>query len=1200
MPVYFRFGIVLTESHVMICLDYSTLNAEQYRHLYLEELCLRKFSGQKEEKVKERNNQNVEKIPNESTSTSWDTWQKFREHANSFKSSQTHYILLADSMEQNDVQNFKSLSVIPWKMVLDFNPSSEDEGLYKAFNSQGTLQRTLSPITPGQIKKIGFSNLPKQIDSKRTQWLFVNGRKEDTDDCKPKSFPEWEQKSVKHIATFFSCCSQGEKFDNQKSITCLLLPTSKNSAPYVEVTLKRFAENFSDFNLNFACIDDSYKRMSGFPHIQVFPMSSQQLKDGIECLFKVSNNPEKYKMPTFHGEVFVPFSTREYVYMSENVELLYAGCETETINLDGDEKEREKDEEEHRRSFLSGNLISSASLYFNHDAKREIEKDIEIHIQRLLDQSLKHSVTVRIAHSPGTGGSTIGRRVLWNLHNSFPCAIIKLPNQSEFDEDSNFINELCERISVLEDKCGIPGVILLDGHRHWRIQGLSNRIVRTLNSHGKRAVILECQHGSKPANLPVVHPSAHIHKVFYVDVRLEESPSDLQEFMVKYNASNHSARRVFHFPLLSMMEEFRDRLVLIVSQTLDALDDVEKDIAAFVAFLQLYAGQSTPALLLYEAFKLRLEVSGGSQVTYDSIKNCFSGNLLNLMVYENKRKREGECFNQYTLQHRMVARLVFDKYLKDTKRKLYTFVSEFLDCGVSSVEKFMSLYRDLFLFNKEGNRNLRFSLVIETLKTINQNEAAAVFCKAAKRIPDPPIYGHAARFHAKMYPPNFEKAKDLIADGLRLSQSKGKAKSIQDSKGIVLSIELKHLIQKKKVKSIQKLEQLAERAITAFHVARDFPPSFYSPLIGEVEVWLSCIEWIVGNHCSGDKEEAVKFLTTQAPSFFRTCIGDCFNLLDIVDDIVMSSTSMSDPDESRDHALRVRINFESAIKPKPNSTRSPRREIDDLCLHLASIKTLSPYSQKEIKRFRARSLLSLFRREPQSFKSDDLKHLVKLLEEMVLIEKDYSFARHFLQLCPQITGPGNYSLEQGWKVCCEWSQVSDCYDPMRYYYSMVIAFMQILNGHGPSGYFAKYKSLVQKLKDASRGHCRRNVSFHYIGKGIDGMSKLISYQSLLSGETSYRADDSKIVKSFWTIESRRKLKECTGRLRVKVQGSREITTIELLVGDIELYVGKSADVGKPGKDFDKDAKVYFVVSFNLTGPVANGISFHPVEARTDA
>jgi hypothetical protein len=171
----------------------------------------------------------------------------------------------------------------------------------------------------------------------------------------------------------------------------------------------------------------------------------------------------------------------------------------------------------------------------------------------------------------------------------------------------------------------------------------------------------------------------------------------------------------------------------------------------------------------------------------------------------------------------------------------------------------------------------------------------------------------------------------------------------------------------------------------------------------------------------------------------------------------------------------------------------------------------------------------------------------------------------------------------------------DIFDPMRYYYRMIIAFIQVLNGQGPSGYFAEFKSMIQKLQEESRNNCKRNHSFLYLQKDGNGMSQLVSHQDLLNGNSAYKADDSEAVHNFWKVESRHKLRECTGRLCVKFRGNKKVTTIELLEGGIELYVGKSAGTGTPGRDFDKDAKVFFVVSFTLNGPNANGITFSPTK-----
>ena len=1157
--------------------------------MFLEEVALRKSCEQSRDEVKAVNSTSEDMGTQEIyLDRQWDAWLKLCDEMNAFNVSQTQFVLLADVMTQVDLENFKVLAAIPWKMVIDFNPSSEDDGLYKVFNSQTFLPHILSAFTPDGISKVGYAGLPKEIDPRRTQWLFANGRKEDAKDSQPRSFPEWEQKSVKNITIFFACCDSVAAFDSQKPIRCLLLPVSKAALPFVEVTMKRFNENFSAYDLSLACIDDSFKTFNSLNGVETFHLSSAEIKNGVASLFKVTGDIQKYELPCFQSGIPVPFSQKDYVYISEYLELFYIGCQHKFIDPSNSEEEQEAIEEDHRRNFLSGNLISFLSLYFNHDAKRQIEKDIEIHIQRMLDQRmLKHSGIVQIAHPPGTGGSTIARRVLWNLHRSFPCASIRLSSQTKFDEDSNFINELSSRISILEDQCGFPPVILIDGRRQWRIRALSNRIVRTLNSRGKRAVILECCRGSKR-----METNAEVHKTFDVDAGLEDNPADLREFKEKFQEVKRSACRVFHFPLLSMMVEFRSKLDQIVTETLNELEDLEKDIAAFVAFLQIYAEQPTPAILLYEAFKSRIRINKGDYVTYESIKKCFSGSLLNLMVYHEKKKAEDDCLNEYTLQHHVVATLLFDKYLENKKTTLYDYAYEFLQFSVPNIRKFVDLYCDLFLFNKGGNRKRRFSVLIENVRDCSPKHAATVLRKAAEKIPDPRAYGHAARFYAKMTPPKFKEAFELIEAGIKLSESHGRVKSIHDSKGVVLSLELKHKIRCNKVKDITSLEEFAVEALNAFHVARDFPLTFHSPLIGEVEVWISCIEWITQN-CVSDANEAAKYIVTKAPEFFRNCISHSFYLLELVDKIVLSVVQINaDPDEIRQRAQGLRITLMTAVRPHILDGNR-RRNISDWLLNIDPSLSMPSFSRKEFKRIRTRMLLSVYRREQQSFKPEDMKELMKLLEDMVLVGKDFSFASHFLQLCLLGNGPTALGLERGWTVCRDWLEQRDSPDPMRYYYSMVIAFVQILSGLGPDGYFAEYKNLVHKLKEASRGHCRRNQSLHFLKKNGQGISQLISLPSFLGDEPSYKAEDSNVVKNFWTTESRRKLKECTGRLRVKVEGTKKVTKIELLEGDIELYVGKYAEIGTPGKDFDKDAKVYFVVSFNLIGPVANGITFKP-------
>ena len=158
---------------------------------------------------------------------------------------------------------------------------------------------------------------------------------------------------------------------------------------------------------------------------------------------------------------------------------------------------------------------------------------------------------------------------------------------------------------------------------------------------------------------------------------------------------------------------------------------------------------------------------------------------------------------------------------------------------------------------------------------------------------------------------------------------------------------------------------------------------------------------------------------------------------------------------------------------------------------------------------------------------------------------------------------------------------------------MVVYFLNILDGHSLE-FAAKYVKALRMCREKSQNHFRSTQSTLFVGKEGQGMSRLINRNTLFQGETDYATDKSEKVSKFWRIDSRRKLLECKGRIRVEQSSGRPGKIhpyIELVQGNLQLYVGKNANIGKAERDFAPGALVYFVVSFNLHGPVANGITF---------
>lgn len=1146
--------------------------------------------------------------------SNWDAWLRFCDAVGDFDTRNYQYILVTDALSQENLECFSILRSVPWKMVLDFDPMSEEKGVYREFTSHEGQVNLVSMVTPAEMKPKSMVNLAREIDCSKIQWLFVNGRSSDTGG-KQQEFPEWEATSVKEISRFFGCCCDPDKFDKQKPVVCLILPFNQRTVPYLERTLGRLFENFVDqFRLEVVSFKQKQQlSVLGQVKIRLIDLSPDLVHLGLKQMLCLSSS-HQYRMPSSQAKVYAELSEKEYLYLKEYLEILYDGCEELPVSNNSSEEDVHLQQflEEHRRLFISGNPISFASLYDNHDAKRGIENDIRTHVQRILDKRLKKSMIVEIKHLPGTGGTTIARRMMWDLHKAYPCAFIEINPHLYHDEDNSYATKLADRIAALEEICHTSPVILIDGKQSRAIEGLSNKLARMLGNKGKRALLLRCLHGSKTTPKETQDPS-RVHQVFYVDVKLEDSYADLNEFHRMYkeliekslgeSGRSGPACRVFHFPLLAMLQTFRPKLKKIIDDTWDEMESLQQEIAVVVAFLQKYANQPTPALLLYDAFKRYIRLGEEKNVTYDDIKQLFTGHLLNLMVPSNPLLRRGRDYRlqdsspeSYTFQHRVVAEMLLKKAFETQGCGLFRVVNQFLQFPVFQREDFMPLLEDLFVYNKDGEKKRKFSVLFEELKAINPERASEIFCNAAEKTGNSIIFSHAARFFAKMDPPAFPVAMELIERAFQAKNAKQRFRSLCHTKGNVLYFELSHMANTGRVRTMAQLEELASKALEAYKEARNFPPTYPNPLIGEVDVWLACISWIMKNICGRDSQKTLKFFANQCPSFFRTCVSDSFYLLDIVDGIIQSVPTLPDPEETQRKCHDARLSLMKTFRPGfPSNGRG--RDAEDVvkaCQALCTAKNFPRSSALELKRLQAMFLLNSGD-SVDNLKQEHLQFLQRLLGDLVFKENEYRLAYHLMKVCVLVTGPSSYSLEQGLAVTEKWLEVTR-YDPLPYFYQMAICFLKILDGNAIE-FMPKYLKALTSCREKSQNHCRLTQSTLFVGKDGKGMSRLVTRNTLFRGETDYSTDvPSDTVPRFWLVDIRKKLLECKGRIRVGPSSDRDKrlkTYIELIQGQVELYVAKNAGIGKVERDFTKGQLAYFVISFNLTGPVANGITFQP-------
>ena len=66
--------------------------------------------------------------PKDLSGPNWDEWLKFCDMVGDFESHQNQYILVTDSLPPEELECFSVLRGVSWKMILDFDPMSEEKG----------------------------------------------------------------------------------------------------------------------------------------------------------------------------------------------------------------------------------------------------------------------------------------------------------------------------------------------------------------------------------------------------------------------------------------------------------------------------------------------------------------------------------------------------------------------------------------------------------------------------------------------------------------------------------------------------------------------------------------------------------------------------------------------------------------------------------------------------------------------------------------------------------------------------------------------------------------------------------------------------------------------------------------------------------------------------------------------------------------
>ncbi|XP_035694265.1 sterile alpha motif domain-containing protein 9-like [Branchiostoma floridae] len=470
------------------------------------------------------------------------------ESVDHFKTSARAYCLVVYNDQQDDSAHIEALADVAWTKVFDFDPNSRESCTFSRCEVPLRNQRSLYITT--------CRDNAKSLHDKATEWFFPIDDLNVGEREWKKSVGEIINSHIEKLADF--CCRRRpltvvvmwygsykclphlnrllDKMDERitdgvKFVFCL------REKPNDETTLQKFNEMCSELEVSDADI-----------HIVPLATMCQQLQH--QASNKIPSRT-RYMLPALTERVLtkVEIEQKDVAWLAEELDVLYLE-QDHSVSFQGNRNDL-------GREFYHGGTISWFELQLGtYAVDRDIQFALEASIKTVLNR--RKSAIKTLYHAPGAGGTTLARRVLWDIHleKICPCAFV-----TSLAHDNDAIHK---RIKWLHNKTSLPVFVVEDS----RISKTESRLIRETFETCRQftpLVILDVQRYSSKIDKDkegdrfwlkgeVSIPEA----IRLTEVFSRNCPEKKDDFeKLVDDAKAHKNPRVFEFGLTAFEYEFR-------------------------------------------------------------------------------------------------------------------------------------------------------------------------------------------------------------------------------------------------------------------------------------------------------------------------------------------------------------------------------------------------------------------------------------------------------------------------------------------------------------------------------------------------------------------------------------------------------------------------------------------------------------------
>ncbi|GAC67715.1 hypothetical protein GS4_09_00290 [Gordonia soli NBRC 108243] len=608
------------------------------------------------------------------------------------------------------------LAYCDWSAVIDLDPASDISGMASTVIEQLRLRRHVSAFG---------ANIQLTGPRRATNWLMANGWHSHSE-ATSASREEWRRGYFRQVREVIDVVRDDSLAG---SAAILVLQSDETDAAYSRIV---------------EYIDEAYQAAPEVLVLDVGPHASQ----GVDARSFLETVRNSLLQSTPGGVPTIPGATGPVEI--PRADLLRLEVDLEVLHSEklSDEGEASIADDE----FWKGRPPTWGELDAQIDLKRDVYPALRHAVLEALDPPQLTQKSVY--HSPGAGGTTLGRRTAWDLHLIYPTVRLR-----------NFTDSTAERIDEIFRLAGKPVLVLAEASD---LQPSDrDELFEKLRTRGAAAAVLlitRTAHGGN-AGHQLIDPMPLLECRRFIDAhqRPDMSPkaskrlSDLGEQLSDDSPSQY--RSPFYIGLCVYDNEF-EAIERYVDHHLENLSEAGRQVATYLALVTRYAQFAIPPAVIQRWF-------GGARPSQlemnQTLTEVLGPDLRHLVVASSGGAR---------LLHPLIAERVLTSQHGGAQQGLaqisVSFTRELHRALGASSDVARKMLAELFVYRAPISGRDRKGNFAQVIQALTPEGGQLVFETLTDLYPhEPHFWNHRGRYHIYVVKGDFSKAEAHLNNAVK-------------------------------------------------------------------------------------------------------------------------------------------------------------------------------------------------------------------------------------------------------------------------------------------------------------------------------------------------------------------------------------------------------------------------------------------------